>query len=555
VTTRKIGLLAVTAGLLPAAVALPASAPAARGLTTGLTAVEQYQSADPSKRALWFDRTVDAGAGIVRLSLHWRGLAPTPPANPASPHSYDFTLVDPAVRDAAARGLQILLTVNSAPDWAEGPGRPASAFEGSWKPNPAALAQFMRAVASRYSGHFDQDGPGPQPPLPFVQALQVWNEPNQDTWLGPQFQGTEIIGPDQYRELLNASYNAIKAVSPRTLVVTGGTSPYGDPPGGPYPPGGARVRPVQWWEDFLCVRPAKSKNGEQGKQQAKQDRYVRAANCGDMPLFDVLAHQPIDNTGKGPLQSGPTEYDVSTPDLSRVVNILRSAERLATISGRAHPVWVTEFWWDTKPPNPVGAPPLTQARWIAQTLYLYWKAGADTAINFQIRDSTEYPNTHNGFQSGLYFLDGSAKPGLTAFRFPFVTDRVDETTLRAWGRSPEAGQLRIQRQEGPRWKTVKRLQVDKGAVFLTRLRLSGNQRLRATAGASTSIVWRQGAFGTHSSDGGGSWGTSVLIPLLAGLALVVTVAAVLRGRQVVRRRGEENLEPARGNGSGKSTQS
>ena len=547
-TTGKIGLLAMTAGLLPAAVALPASAQAARGLTTGLTAVDQYQSPDPSTRALWFDRTVDAGAGIVRLSLHWRGVAPTPPANPASPNSYDFTPVDAAVRDAAARGVQVMLTVNSAPDWAEGPGRPASAFEGSWKPNPAAFAQFMQAVAARYSGSFDPDGPGGQPVLPLVQALQVWNEPNQDNWLGPQFQGQEIIGPDQYRELLNASYDAIKAVSPRTLVVTGGTSPYGDPPGGPYPPGGARVRPVQWWEDFLCVRPAKSQQGKEGTQAA-QTGYVRAANCGGTPLFDILAHQPIDNTGKGPLQSGPTQDDVSTPDLGRVVNVLRSAERLGTISGGAHPVWVTEFWWDTKPPNPVGAPPLTQARWIAQTLYLYWKAGADTAINFQLRDSAEYPSTRNGFQSGLYFLDGSAKPGLTAFRFPFVTERLNETTLSAWGRSPEAGQLRIQRPEGSRWRTVKRLQVGKGGVFLTRLRLSGKQRLRATVGSSTSIVWTQGASETDSSDGGGLSRTSVLILLLAGLALVVTVAAVLRRRQLVRRRGDMSLEPARGNGT------
>ncbi len=36
----------------------------------------------------------------------------------------------------------------------------------------------MRAVAARYSGGFDPDGAGPAPPLPAVQALQVWNEPN-----------------------------------------------------------------------------------------------------------------------------------------------------------------------------------------------------------------------------------------------------------------------------------------------------------------------------------------------------------------------------------------
>ena len=67
------------------------------------------------------------------------------------------------MRDAAARGVQTLITVNSAPRWAEGPGRPASLPETtSWKPNPSDLANFMQAVAARYSGSFDPDGEGPQ---------------------------------------------------------------------------------------------------------------------------------------------------------------------------------------------------------------------------------------------------------------------------------------------------------------------------------------------------------------------------------------------------------
>jgi hypothetical protein len=37
----------------------------------------------------------------------------------------------------------------------------------------------------------------------------------------------------------------------------------------------------------------------------------------------------------------------------------------------------------------VGAPLATQARWIEQSLYLFWKAGASTAINFEIRDSNK----------------------------------------------------------------------------------------------------------------------------------------------------------------------
>jgi hypothetical protein len=550
---RKLWTVLIGCALL-AALVFPASSPAARGLVTGLTGPEQYQSPDAGTRAFWFDRTVDAGGGIVRLAIHWQDFAPERPANPTDPNSYDFSSVDGSVREAAARGVQVLITVNSAPDWAEAPGRSATAGDGAWKPNPSELALFMQAVAARYSGNFDPDGPGGQSPLPFVQTLQVWNEPNQDRWLAPQFDGKAIIGPDQYRELLNASYNAIKAVNPRMLVLAGGTSPYGDPPGGPYPPGGPRVRPVQWWEDFLCVRAVKSKKkkGKKGKR-SKKVRYVRAAGCGGKPVFDIFAHQAIDNTGGGPLRSGPTKFDVSTPDLGRVVRILRAAERLGTVSGGRHQVWVPEFWWDSNPPNPVGSSLLTQARWIEQSLYLFWKAGADVAINFAIQDSSLFPVTRNGYQSGLYFLDGRAKPALTAFRFPFVTERINKRTLRAWGKAPEAGKVKIQRKQGKRWKTVKKFKVGKGQVFLTKLRLRGKQRLRAVVGSNTSITWKQAALAKRSSGGGGGSSAAAIIPpLLAGLALAALAAAALRRRQVVRRR-RGRFNPARRDRLGSST--
>jgi hypothetical protein len=274
----------------------------------------------------------------------------------------------------------------------------------------------------------------------------------------------------------------VKAVNPQMLVIVGGTSPYGDPPGGPYAdPNNRRIRPVQFWEQVLCVHPVAN----------PQVTYVRTEGCPGPALFDVFAHHPIDNTGGGPLQSGPHPDDVSTPDLGRLVSVLRGAEQAGTTLPGSHPLWVTEFWWDSKPPNPVGAPLDVQARWIEQSLYLFWKAGASAAINFQIGDSTLYPDTRNGFQSGLYFNNGQPKPSLTAFRFPFVTERIDTQTLRAWGKAPKGGTLSIQQQQGKRWVTIKQLQVSKGAVFITELRSSGNTGLRATVGASQSLVWQQ----------------------------------------------------------------
>jgi hypothetical protein len=523
---------------LVAALAFPAAAAAKRGLTTGFGASEQYQSADPSERNAWFDRTVEAGAGYVRLGVLWAAVAPQRPPDPTNPSSYDLSLIDAAVRDATKRGLKVLITVNQAPPWAEGADKPAGFGQGStssglgvWKPNPSDLAAFMQAIATRYSGHFDPDGLGGQPVLPAVQAIEVWNEPNTSDWLAPQFQGKTPVSPDLYRALLNASYTAIKSVAPNILVVASGTDPYGDPPGGPYPPNVQRVRPVTFWERLLCVHPVKSKKGKKGKTT----RFARTANCPGNAMFDVFAHHPIDNTGGGPLVSGPTRDDASTPDLGRVVSVLRAAEKAGTVSPGRHPVWVTEFWWDSKPPNPSGAPLLRQARWIEQSLYLFWKAGASVAINFEITDLPGRPKVHAGLQSGVYFPDGRPKPSLTAFQFPFVTQRVNKQKLQAWGKSPEAGKLLIQRQQGSRWVTVKKLQVAKGDVFLTTLRLSGKQLLRAKVGSSTSVTWRQSAAGAKSSSGGSSLPPIAPLALIAGIVALASTA-VLRRRHVVRRR-------------------
>ena len=182
-----------------------------------------------------------------------RAISPPDPTNPGSA-SYDFSGIDAAVRDAEARGLIVLLNIHSAPAWAEGPGRPPSAAPGTWNPSPSDLADFLRAVASRYSGGFDPDGLGPAPQLPAVQALQVWNEPNFPSYLTPQYQGGTALSPAHYREMLNTAYAAVKAVDPKILVVTAGLSPYGDDPGGD------RVRPVRFWRELLCVHERRERS-------------------------------------------------------------------------------------------------------------------------------------------------------------------------------------------------------------------------------------------------------------------------------------------------------
>ena len=118
------------------------------------------------------------------------------------------------MRDAAARGLRVILTIGGAPGWAQQGTPPPTAGAGTWKPDPVALGQFARAAATRYSGMTADPGlPGAL--LPAVRAWQIWNEPNLSVYLTPQWENGRPFAADHYRAMLAAAYDAIKAVEPR----------------------------------------------------------------------------------------------------------------------------------------------------------------------------------------------------------------------------------------------------------------------------------------------------------------------------------------------------
>jgi hypothetical protein len=462
---RAAATFAVLAGLL----AIAAPAQAARGLTTGFVD-GQYGSPDPAVRNLELARTLQAGAGMVRLTVNWAAIAPNRPANGANPAdpAYNFAALDSSVAAIRSRGLEVLLTAGTAPPWAEGAGRPGGVAAGTWKPQPAAFGAFGQALAQRYSGAFP-DGSGGL--LPRVRYFQAWNEPNLPEYITPQWQGKTPVSPGVYRALLNAFYGGVKAIHPDNTVVTGGLAPYGDAPGR------GRMRPVAFARSLLCV---------------KNRRRLLAAKCPVKPQFDVFADHPI-NTSGGPGRHAINPDDASTPDLNRVVRVLRAGEKRHKLSPRRHQLWVTEFWWNTNPPNSVrGVPPPTQARWIEDAMYQFWKAGARVALNLQLQDSPFNPASPlAATQSGIYFSDGSPKPSLTAFRFPFVSERISKRRIRIWGKAPVSGPVAIQSSRGKGWATIASFNTAAGSVFAGRVKLRRGATLRAVAGAETSLSRRQ----------------------------------------------------------------
>ena len=363
----QLGVIATLLALLLIA-AQPPSAHAVRPLDVGFADDAMYQGTSKDAKK-WLNKTVDVNAGIIRVNMYWKDVSPTEPADPRDPAdpAYDFSRSDTAIEEAEKRNLDVLLTVLSAPPWAEGPNRPSTEEirPGAWDPDPVAFGEFGAAVAARYSGSFITDGKA----LPAVEYFQAWNEPNLNTYIAPQWDGEENVASDIFVNLLNNFYDEVKAINPAAEVVAGGVSPYGDPPGGPN-----RTRPLRFLRELLCLNE-KLKRGE-------------CPDGGVAPKFDVIAQHPI-NREDSPTTHATDDDDVEVADFGDVTKTLRAAEKLGTpATPGKHDVFADEVWWQTNPPDKAeGVALKTHARWVAQSLYLLWKEGASKVIFLQFRDA------------------------------------------------------------------------------------------------------------------------------------------------------------------------
>ena len=214
------------------------------------------------------------------------------------------------------------------------------------------------------------------------------------------------------------------------------------------------------------------------------------ARCPQPARFDVLAHDPY-SVG-GPERRALNVDDVSIPDLGKLTRPLRVAERTGRVRPRGRKgLWVTEFGWDSNPPDPQGVPGERHARWLEQAFYVLWREGVDAVTWFKIVDEPSGGDYGATYQSGLYFLDGRPKPALTAFRFPFVAERTSGTRVRTWGKAPRNGAVRIQARLGSGWRTIKTIEAHGNRVFLATMRIRGAAVLRAVVGSETSLSWNQ----------------------------------------------------------------
>ena len=428
-------LLAGLAALLWSA---PSAQAAPRALHTGVSYVYDNDAAA-------FTNAKRAGAQLVQTPLRWDLVAPSAqpaswnPEDPADPN-YDWEFIDLWVSRAVAAGLTPVLLVRGAPLWAQRcQGKPDVPCD----PDPGALAAFATAAARRYGGSFGR--------LPRVVYWQGLNEPNLSLYFKPQFKGGKPISPELYRTLINRFYAAIKAVHPSNRVLAAGLGPIAVPK--------LTVGPMRFTRQLLCMKGRKHPRRTKG-------------NCDGGVHFDIFDIHPY-TTGSPSHQGGAD--DVELGDLKKLKRLLAAADRAGRIKGayRHTPLWITEFSWDSKPPDPGGLPMKIESRWVAEALFRSWQAGIEYFFWYSLRDPKREPGVplNQTAQSGLYFRGPSVardrpKKFLYAFRFPFVA-YPRKNGLHFWGRTPNSrgGKVVIQVLKGKHWRKALVTHANKAGIF------------------------------------------------------------------------------------------
>jgi hypothetical protein len=502
--------------------ALPAAAPASK--TQESTFQDDnlvvYNTPEGATRAL--ARMKGLGADRARISVFWRIVAPDaasqtrPEFDASDPAAYpqgSWDRYDTIVRVSRAMGLKLNFNITSpAPSWAT--GNPARAdIEQTYAPDPVEFAQFVRAVGRRYSGSY-VPGPG-QAPLPRVDYWSIWNEPNQGGWLTPQWvpdpRNTSLFveaAPAIYRSLLDGAYAALHETGHGAdTILVGETAPKGANDRGE----SRSMDVVRFIKHLYCL----DDNLQFLQGPSAQARFCPTANqTVDFPaqhpgLFRMtgFAHHPYELTF--PPDRPPPFRDRwitigNLHDLNRLLRrIFQRYGQPVPGNKRYVPLYLTEFGYQTKPPDPLGVSHARQSAYLNLSEYITWRNPVvRTLSQFLLIDdrpiegiALSRPAAWARFQSGLVSLNGHHKPSYDSYRVPIHIRRRSVRrggSVTIWGMVRAAANgvpVAVQVQQrgtgrGTRFRRVKTVTTRNGRGYLTtsvRLRRSSFLRL----------AWRQ----------------------------------------------------------------
>jgi hypothetical protein len=131
-----------------------------------------------------------SGAGSVRIDVPWDVLDG---GSKGTYNSFYLGHIDDYVNRCAAAGIDVLMVVTNAPQWANGSTDPHVP-----PINNTDYADYLAFLMNRYAGK--------------VSTYEIWNEPNgRWAWTNPD--------PVRYAALLKASYTRAKSIDPKVTVL------------------------------------------------------------------------------------------------------------------------------------------------------------------------------------------------------------------------------------------------------------------------------------------------------------------------------------------------
>jgi hypothetical protein len=297
-----------------------------------------------------------------------------------------------------------------------------------------------------------------------VRYWEVMNEPNLSLYLEPQYEGNKLVSPEIYRNLQNTFYATVKAVDPSNLVLGPGL--------GPIAVRNYTVGPMRFTRALLCMK------GTRNPRPIKGDCHGGL----NVDIYDVHPFTTGRPTHKGGIN------DVQMGDLGKLQRLLRAADKAGRINGvyKRTPLWLTEFSYDSKPPDPGGLPMKIEQQWVSEALYQAWLNRVPVFLWYSLTDREHDPNVpySQSLESGLYFWAANLaaaepKPAMHSFRFPFVVFR-ESRGLSFWGRTPTSGSGRVvlQVRRGGKWKRLKPVKANKAGIFRGFIRSGYGKRKR-----------------------------------------------------------------------------
>jgi hypothetical protein len=465
------------------ALALPGAAAASATQEALLQDDDQFLYHGPERANESLDQVRDLGVEIVRVSIHWRNVAPHrredlggDPADPARYDDSEFDAIDHVLRAARARGIRVLVTVTGpAPDWAV--RRPlAAGRHGIYKPRAGEYGAFVEMLGRRWSGSYRDENQGGDV-IPRADAWSLWNEPNWHASLMPQW----VTGPRgerrphagrHYRALHRAAVAGLeRAGHGGDTILLGETAPMGSK----FKRARSPLKPGVFLRQLLCLRR---------DLRPMRGRQYRRNGCDFHRLGPLkatgYAHHPY--PVKSPPQEGHPDPDrfklADAPELLRLLDAAAAAGRIAP----QLPLWYTEFGWQTEPDPIRGISLLRHARWLGEAERMsYRQPRVAVHGNFLLRD--DEPRTHEPpgsnaywttWQSGLLTQDGTPKPAYDAFRLPLVAPRTipPGSPLELWGvvrpadhRSPTRVTVQRRARADAPWEDVGQLTVADPRAF------------------------------------------------------------------------------------------